>query len=320
MREMDEERGRWPRLSLSGAQGWLREIFLEDLKLKLLALAITLGLWYGVTGQRTPTTIRFSGVHLTFHLPNEMELSNDPRSEVDVTLTGTRRALERINARDLVATVDLADFKPGLRSLKLTDRTVHLNLPPDVRVDDIEPNAVSLRLEPRIERQLDVEVKTEGKLPEGYELRRTLVTPSKVRVRGPASRVNLLQVAPTEPIQLDGHKESFTEQQVAVEIDDQKVDLVETVVGVALEIGEQQLEKSFQGVSVRAGEGLGPTRAPSSTSVTLYGDRSALENLKAKDIQLLLEAKPDGTTAPKLLLPPELEGRIQLRSTSLNLK
>src|SRR5919202_1786137 len=50
----------------------------------------------------------------------------------------TRRALERLNARDLAATVDLSDFKPGMRSLKLTSNNVKLNLPEGVRVDNIE--------------------------------------------------------------------------------------------------------------------------------------------------------------------------------------
>jgi YbbR domain-containing protein len=315
-REIDEEPGRLPRVSLSGARGWLREIFVEDLSLKLLALAITLGLWYGVTGQRTPTTKRLSGVHLSFQQPKDMEISYDATTQVDVTLTGAKREIDRLNARDLVATVDLTGYKTGARSVKLTSNTVKINLPEGVRVDDIDPNTVPLRLEPRIEREIEVEAKLEGKLPEGYELRRVSTSPSKIRVRGPASHVNALQKALTEPITLDGHKESFTEQQVAVEILDQRVDVMDTLVNVYLEIGEQRIEKSFAGVSVRDSSGV-PVRS-NGANVTLYGDRSLIEGLHAKDLHLQLETTPDGASAPRLVLPPGMDGRVELRSTKLN--
>jgi YbbR domain-containing protein len=315
-REIDEEPRRLPQVSLSGVRGWLREIFVEDLSLKLLALAITLGLWYGVTGQRTPTTKRLSGVHLSFQQPNDMEISYDATTQVDVTLTGAKREIDRLNARDLVATVDLTGYKPGARSIKLTSNTVKINLPEGVRVDDIDPNTVPLRLEPRIEREIEVEAKLEGKLPEGYELRRVNISPGKIRVRGPASHVNELQKALTEPITLDGRKESFTEQQVAVEILDQRVDVMDTLVNVSLEIGEQRIEKSFAGISVR--DSSRAQVRPNGANVTLYGDRPVIEGLRAKDIQLEIDTAPDGTTTTRLVLPPGMDSRVELRSTRLN--
>jgi YbbR domain-containing protein len=315
-REVNEEHGRLARLSLSGVRGWLREIFIEDLTLKLLALAITLGLWSAITGQRAPTTKRLSGVHLSFQQPKDMEISYDTTAQVDITLTGAKREIDRLNARDLVATVDLTGYKPGTRSVNLTSDTVKMNLPEGVHIDEIDPNTVPLRLEPRIERELEVEVKLEGKLPDGYELRRVSVTPSKIRVRGPASHINALQKALTEPIKLDGHRESFIEQQVALEILDQRVDILDTLANVYLEIGEQRMEKNFAGVSVRDDSGV-PAR-PSSANLTLYGDRSVLEGLRAGDIHLQLETAPDGATTPRLILPPGIEGRVELRSTKLN--
>jgi len=50
--------------------------------------AITLGLWFAVTGQRAPATARLRRVALHFVLPNDMEISNEPREEVDVMLRG----------------------------------------------------------------------------------------------------------------------------------------------------------------------------------------------------------------------------------------
>lgn len=312
-REIDEEAGRfahWPR----EVKSWLRRIIVEDWNLKLLALAITLGLWFGVTGQRTPATIRLRGVQLNFQLPANMEISNDPRTEVEVTLTGSKRDLETLNLRDLVANVDVSNMRPGERVVQLIpDRVVKMELPEGIRIDDIEPNTVPLRLEPRVERELEVEARLEGSLPDGYELRGVNITPNKVSVRGPASRVNALEKALTETIPLEGHKESFGVPQTAIDIPDPKVDVINPVVDVYVGVGEQRIEKSFANVTVR--ESSGAQARPESASVTVYGARSAVERLSSEVIQIMLDVGEDGAITPRLVLPSDLQDRVELRST-----
>jgi YbbR domain-containing protein len=309
-REVDEERIErlWRQ-----ARSWLHQIFLEDWNLKLLALAITLGLWFGVTGQRAPATVRLPRVQLSFRLPPDMEISNDPRSEVEVTLTGSKRELDRLNGRDLAAYVDVSDMKPGERVVQLAAGRVKIDLPEGVRIDSVEPGTIPLRLEPRVEREIEVEARLEGNLPEGYELRGINITPGKVRVRGPASHVHALQKALTETIPLEGRKESFSVPQTAIDISDQKVDAIDTVVNVYLEIGEQRIEKTFAGVAVRESSGA-PAR-PATASVTLYGSRSAIEQLRPEDVQIVLDVGEDGAVTPRLALSPDMQGRVELRST-----
>lgn len=309
--EVEEVQTRTPRVQ-SALERWLRRIFVEDWSLKLLALAITLGLWFGVTGQNAPVTVRMRSVQLTFRLPDDMEISNDPREEVEVTLTGSKRALDGINARDLVAYVDVSDRKPGERVVQLTPHRVRIELPEGVRIESIEPNAVPLLLEARVERELSVEPRLQGKLPEGYELRSVNITPQKIRVRGPASHIDALQKALTETISLDGHKESFTAAQTAVDIPDSKVDLIDTVVNVSVEVGPQRIEKSFPNVAVRAPEGS--TASPSLTNVTLYGEREAVEQISADSLSITLAVDANGAITPRLNLPQGMEGRIELRS------
>lgn len=295
---------------------WLREIFVEDLGLKLLALAITLVMWYAVTGQRTPTTRHLRGIHLNFDLPGDMEISSDPRMEVEVTLTGNKSVLERIDASDLVAYVDIGDFKPGERIVQLTPERVKLGLPEGVRVESIEPSAMPLRIEQRIEREVEVEARREGNVPEGFELREVKIDPPKVRVRGPASRVSALQKLSTDIVSLGERRETFTAQQLPLNTDalDKKIDLIDTVVNVTFEIGERRIEKSFAGVAVR--ESTGAQARPEVANVTLYGPRSAFEQLRIADIQIVLGVGQDGAITPRLVLPTNLENRVELRSIS----
>ena len=55
----------------------VRKIFFEDWALKLTALVITLGLWFGVTGLSKPTTKRLT-VPLVPSIQNNTEITNSP--------------------------------------------------------------------------------------------------------------------------------------------------------------------------------------------------------------------------------------------------
>jgi YbbR domain-containing protein len=214
----------------------LRKLFLQDWGLKLLALAIAISLWLGVTGQNKPVTLRVTGVQLNFLQPNGMEISNDPPSTVDVILTGSKDKLDRIGPRDLIANVDLSDQRAGERVIKLTLDRVKVDLQEDVKIQGFHPASVPIRLEPVVELPVDVEVKFEGKLPEGYEVGGVNVSPAKVRLRGPADRINALRKVITETVWLDGKKESFTVSRVEISIADPKIDILDPAVEIRVDI------------------------------------------------------------------------------------
>jgi YbbR domain-containing protein len=95
-----------------------------------------------------------------------------------------------------------------------------------------------------VEREVNVEVRVEGKVAEGYDVFAVTSNPARVTLRGPASHVNNIEKAPTESISLDGRKDSFDLSQVAINIPDQKVDLAASVVQVHVEIGERLAPRS----------------------------------------------------------------------------
>jgi YbbR domain-containing protein len=301
------------------SERWLRVIFVEDWGLKLLALVISLALWYGVTGQRKPTTIRVPRVPLNFRLPSDTEISNEPRTEVEITLTGNKRALDALNVRDLVANVDVSDLKPGEHSITLTPERVTMGLPDGVRYGDIQPNNVQLRLEPRVDRELDVEVRRSGNVAKGYELQSIQATPWKVKVRGPASHVNALQKAPTQVVSVDGRQESFDLPQVPIEIPDKKVDLIDPSVSVHVEIGQQPITKTFTNVTVL--EMPGSQVSQRTATATLSGPPSMLNSLSTADFKIYLDLNADRTMMimpPGLMLPEEMRGRIELVSWEIS--
>ncbi|MCA1564293.1 MAG: hypothetical protein LC803_01285 [Acidobacteria bacterium] len=295
---------------------WLHDLLFADWGLKLLALTITLGLWFAVTGQRVPTTARLHDVRLSFILPADMEISNEPRDRVDVTLRGSKRVLDAIKLGDMSLSYDASSYRQGERVVRLSPNNITVQLPEGINpegvvVERIEPGSIPLRLERRVERELAVEPKIEGKLPDGYELVGLESLPARVRVRGPESHVSALERAPTETILLDGRTESFTATQIAIDIQDRKIVALDTVVDVQVKIAEAQTTKRLGGVAARAADG-----SDSRLTIEVRGPRSVVETLRAADLSVVFDTAEDGTTRPRLLLPPNLEGRIELISTN----
>jgi YbbR domain-containing protein len=234
---------------------------------------------------------------------------------VDITLEGSRGKLDEINARNLVARVDIGQLSPGERILRLSKENVTVELPEGVQIVRVEPGSVALKLERSVERELEVEARLEGQPAEGFEIRARQVTPSRIKVRGPESHVNALARAYTETIQIDGRRETFDKTQIAVDVPDPKVSLPEAqAVSVRVEIAETQLERRIAGVAVRSASGA-PV-APQAAAVTVSGPRSIVERLRAEELSIVVEQGPDGATRARLVLPPPYEGRVTLVGTS----
>lgn len=297
---------------------WLRELLFEAWGLKLLALIITVGLWLAVTGQRAPATGRLRHVQLFLVLPSDVETSNDLREEVDVTLRGSQRALSALKTGDVVVNFDASKLQPGAHSIRLTPQSVRLELPDEVnpesiQIERIEPATIELQLERRVEREFVINVPTTGQPADGYELIGVVSVPDRVLVRGPESHVNALQRVLTEAIALDGRTGGFAAPHVVVNIPDPKLTPLETAVDVQVQIDETHVEKTLPGVAVQASAG---TAQPARATVTLRGPRSALADLHADDIKLLLDESADGKLTPRLQLPPDRTARIELRATT----
>jgi YbbR domain-containing protein len=298
---------------------WLRQLIFDDWGMKLLALAITIGLWYGVTGQREPATIRLRNVNLRFLLPADMEISNTPIDQVEVILDGSKQALGVINVHNPVASVDVNDYKSGERILKLTPDRITMELPDGVSIEGIEPSMIPLQIERRVEREIEIEPQFEGNLPEGFEMISSQTAPSKVRIRGPESHVNSLSKVSTEKVSLSGRTSNFDVLQAAVEIPNQKVVALDTSVTIHVKIGEERIEKHFTGVYIKNSQTSNEFSLSTNMTATLYGPRSILEKLKTEDVKIIF---PDNSNEAidksqyQLILPPEAEGKIEIRSVN----
>ena len=285
----------------------LKKIFLEDWVMKLVALAVTLALWLGVTGLSTPTTQRLTSVPLSLRFSNNIEVTNSPIQEVDLVVTGDKRKLAQINKNDLIVSMDISDVTPGDRVISLTPETVGVSLPTGVKLDEIQPSRIAVRIEAVEEKEIAVKAETTGEIPEGYEVYSETITPSKIRVRGPSNFIRSLSFVSTERIDLTNRVADFTAKQIPVSVANPKATVVETVVDVAFRIGEKRVERVYS-IPVEGGR-----RA----SVVLFGGRSLFENIRTESLRIEMVKNDAGEDVPRVILPPALDGKVEIRSVRI---
>lgn len=285
----------------------LRKIFLEDWLTKLLALGITLALWVGVTGLSEVGSDRYK-VPLVLRLADNAEATNQPIDQVEVRISGDKRRLEQVREGDLRVWVDLTATPVGNHTINLAPDTVSMpDLPNGIRLEDINPKKIVVRLEAIEEREVAVRVETQGSVKDGSEVYAEVVQPARVRIRGPVSYVRGLSSIPTEKIDVADRSEDFTVRQVRIApLSNENATVLESFVDVMFRVGETRVERIFN-VAVDNTPGK---RA----QVTLFGGRSLLADITAKDLSVVAAENRD----PQLTLPSQIDGRVEVRKVRLN--
>lgn len=283
----------------------LKRLFFQDWLLKIIALVITLALWLSVGGLRQPVSKRLSNVQLSFSYPSDMELINSSVKEVDLILTGDKSKIEKLRREDLVIVVDLSGLKSGDKTVRLSPENIDVELPSGVKIEEIQPSKISVRLERLEEKEVSVKPEFEGNPAKGFEIYDFRVFPSKVVIRGPESYVRAVESVSTEKISVENREESFTAQNVSLNVINPKIRTLETEVNVNVIIGEKRIEKVFRVPYEEKG-------IKQIASVTLFAPQSMLEDLQVADLKIKKEA---GQAV--VILPQPLEDKIQVKSIKL---
>ncbi len=286
----------------------VRKLFLEDWAIKLTALVITLGLWFGVTGLSTPTTKRLT-VPLIPSISNNAEITNSLIQDVDIVISGDKRRLDQINKADLSASLDLTDVAPGDRVVSLSPENVYVALPQGIKLLEVQPSRIAVHLEAVEEKEIEVKAVTTGVPAAGYEVYSTSVLPPKIRVRGPASIMKMLDYVQTDTIDVTGRKDGFTQNQLAVTSPNPKAAVLNTVVDVVLSIGEKRIERPFTAPV---------TGLPGKTATfTIFGPRTPLQKIKPDEFKVEMVLNDGGEEVPHVILPSALQDLAEVRKLTV---
>ena len=284
----------------------LRKLFLEDWLLKVSALVITFALWFGVSYSNKKGTATMPA-QLKFRVSDNAVLTNAGVQEVSIRVSGDDQKIDQLFGTDRRITADLTDLEPGDRVIQLTPNNVTVDLPMGVKLEDIQPSRIAVRLEQVQEKDLPVKAVTVGQPATGFEIYNTTVTPARVTVRGPESYVGTLDFVPTGSVDITGAKEDMTFHQVPVSLPNTNAAVFNTVVDVAVRIGEKRVERTFA-LTTAAGRGV---------TAVLYGPRSLMAKVKPADLKVDIGKMDTGEDTPHLTLPDTLQGSVEIRTLKI---
>ncbi|MEJ2698087.1 MAG: CdaR family protein [Desulfuromonadales bacterium] len=179
----------------------------ENWLLKLLALAFAVTLWFFVMGERNVEVGYAVPLELK-NVPKGLMVANDVPSLIDVRISGPRTLLMNLRPSDISITVDLSDLQPGVTSFKRLEE--RLNIPSGLKVTRLSPSFVDVKLERIRDKQVPVKVDLSGTPAEGFTVAEVTAKPAKLTVKGAESELKDVTEVETEPVQLDGVKESFS--------------------------------------------------------------------------------------------------------------
>ncbi len=284
----------------------LRKVFLEDWAMKLTALVITFGLWFGVTGLSTPIKKRFTSVPLNIVGPNNAEITS-PQTEIEIEVSGPKHTIDQINRAELNATIDLTEMPPGDRVVTLMPENVAVNLPDRVKLVEVFPIRITAKLETIEEKDVEVKAQTIANPSSGFEVYSASVFPQNIRVRGPSGFIKTLEFIETVDIDLSDRREDFTARQVPVTVANPKAAVQNTVVDVLFRIGEKRIERSFT-IPLREFPGM-------TARFVLYGPKSLIS--RAKSDMMSVDYGVQGDDTARVILPAEWPDVVEVRDLTI---
>jgi YbbR domain-containing protein len=174
---------------------------LHNLGLKLIALALALGLWLAVARDPVAEVAVDIPVEVR-NLPQDLEISTEIVPKAQIRLRGPERVIHQLHSSDVYAAIEFNGVKPGERTFDLTAQQIHQ--PASLEVVQIVPSQFHLTFDVRLTRQVPVQPRVIGSFAQGYHIGQIVSDPVTVTITGPKGRVEAVEAATTDPIDVSG--------------------------------------------------------------------------------------------------------------------
>jgi YbbR domain-containing protein len=181
---------------------FIRRYVTNNLGLKLISLALAVGLWLAVA--RDPVDEIAVEVPIEFHnVPNNLEISTESIPRAQLRLGGPERLVHRLQPSDVHVEIDLAHVTAaGQRTFDLALQRIQK--PHELQVLQIVPTQIRLTFDTRLTRQVEVHPRVIGSFAAGRQIKSIAVNPPTIQISGPQQRVEAVEAAITDPIDVSG--------------------------------------------------------------------------------------------------------------------
>ncbi|HEY6548302.1 MAG TPA: CdaR family protein [Vicinamibacteria bacterium] len=277
----------------------MRALF-DNLGLKAISLVLAALTWFVIAGEKTSERGLSVPVELQ-NFPKDLELTGGVVTNVEVRLRASPGIIHGLGPRDLSAVINLQGASEGERIVHLSPDTIRL--PFGVKVVKVTPSILTLNFERTLEKAVPVRPRLQGRPAPGYEVAEIASDPAQVRITGPRSRVQDVESAYTEPVSLEGARDTVVDT-VNLGLEDPVLRLTGSArVKVTARIREEQSRRVLEGLVVAVRGGTAQVR-PASVKVVLGGPVSVLEGLDRAKVLPYVTLSRDGV--PRAVVAVEL--------------
>jgi YbbR domain-containing protein len=184
-----------------------RRYILHNFGLKLISLALAVGLWLAVA--RNPMAEMAVEVPIEFqNVPENLEISSQQIPTAQIRLRGPQLLVHRLEHSDVHAQIDLTGTRPGERTFDLTAQQVRK--PYGLEVVQVVPSQFQLSFDTRLTRPVEVHPRVVGRFATGYSIGRVVVSPRLIMISGPRGHVESAEAAITDPVDVSGTMDRAT--------------------------------------------------------------------------------------------------------------
>ncbi len=272
-------------LNVDDFRRW-QEMWPKDWTLRFISLVLAVVLWYFVGGDDTVDKNVMVPLEV-INLPRDLVISNQFKREIEVTVSGPRSLVLKIEKGDITRQVDLGHAVPGTMVIKNENHLIPV--PRGMKVLRTQPDSIIFSLDKLIQKQLVVKPETKGSLASHHLLQEIVMKPEAISITGPQAVLAQLSSLQTQVIDISGMDKPI-QLQVPLDLNPALLDLIgETSVTADLVIVEETVEKRISGVSIEMDiQGKARRITPTSVTVTATLPRSlAREN---KELHALFKA------------------------------
>lgn len=312
--ESEQLRSVWTAVRAT-ALSWesLRHLFTYNLALKLLSLIIAFSVWFFVNfGERDAEETMRAPLELR-NIPAHLIITSPRVDFIDLRISGPRALLGRVDRDRLAISLDLGGVRPGAAVFRV-DADM-MNLPRGVKVVRITPAQLTMELERVGHKSVPVHLRLNGKIPNGLQVTDTKVAPDTVQVTGPASDVEDVQSATTEPLEVRDARAGTIERELALEPPSEYLTFSANRVAVQVRIDEAAVSREFKRLRVNVrNAALAYDVRPDHVRLVLRGPKGQLDGLEIGDGAIYVDA--DSQAAGDYLVKPivDLPAGIQVVS------
>ncbi len=300
---------RWPRASD------LKAFVQHNPGLKLFSILLAIFLWFSINvSERDAERVVELPVSVR-RLARGLIVTNPRATPVRITLRGPRTILDGVDEHKAQLAVDMSGAQPGDVRVDLQRAMIRPELPRRLKVVRVEPARITLNVDRLARRTLPVRIQLASTLPFGYVIGGSDVTPDRVEVTGPASRVDKLTDVATEPIDLHEMKGGENVQrEVRLAWVEDLVAFSPDQVTVTVTLADAMIPLEFRRVPLRVvglADGLQARVVPATVTVNIRGPQRLLHNYKLADGAAFVDASglEAGThkVGVRFDLPPAIE-------------